>query len=228
MRHIPVPLPILAVALLLITILSLDGTVVAGQDAAAGSVSRAGIVVLHGDGSRTDAVVAFPGADVSGVELLRQSGIEVLAVPFGGLGEGICQIEQEGCEISECRRTVCQATRDAPYWQLFDRVAADGTWQSARLGASASRVRDGQVVVWAWTNDPIDLPRLDLPAVATAAGLDQEALETFGQDGPDAVVASGYTSPSAPVTSSAGLIGLLAIIVTGAVILLGRRLRMVR
>lgn len=181
------------------------------------AVSQAGLVVQHGDGSLTYAVVAFPEESISGIELLRRSGIAYLSIPFGGLGEGVCQIETEGCEVSECRRVVCQSTRSSPYWQYLDQTEA-AVWRAAPLGASGSRVTDGDVLAWAWAAGTPVLPAVDLVEVAAAAGLDQAALETFGQaQTRDAVVRSGY-SGERDVVSMAPVVGGVAalLIVAGA------------
>ena len=204
----------------------------ARQDAGATarSVSRAGLIVQHGDASLTYAVVAFPGETISGLELLERSGIDYLSVPFGGLGEGICQIEAEGCEVSECRRTVCQATRSSPYWQYFDQP--DGaTWRAAPLGASGSRVADGDVHAWAWAAGTPVLPTIDLGGVAAAAGLDTGELATFGRVDPtDAIVRSGFDveGEAAGRTQLAGAIAALLLIAgLGSGLLFLRRRRTV-
>lgn len=204
----------------------------ARQDAGAMAtpVSRAGLVVQHGDGSLTYAVVAFPEATISGLDLLGRSGIGYLSVPFGGLGEGVCQIETEGCEASECRRTVCQATRSSPYWQYFDQVDAAG-WRAAPLGASGSRVADGDVLAWAWAAGTPALPELDLAGVAAAAGLDAGELATFGQsDATSAAVQSGFTVEDGTVETGpliGGIAALLLIAAVGGGLLVLRRQRVV-
>ena len=196
----------------------------------AAPIHRAGLVVQHGDGAMTWAVVAFPEESISGLDLLQRSGIDFLSVPFGGLGEGVCQIEREGCEVSSCRRTVCQATRSSPYWQYLDQ-APDRAWRAAPLGASGSRVDDGDVLAWAWSAGSPVLPALDLNSVAAAAGLDQNQLASIGQpDGSVAVVRSGVVDGNDPASTPALIGGVGALIVlagAGGGLLLVRRRRLV-
>lgn len=178
---------------------------------------RAGLIVQHGDGTMTYAVVAFPEETISGIALLQRSGIEYLSVPFGGLGEGVCQIEREGCEATECRRTVCQATRSSPYWQYLDQ-SADRSWRAAPLGASGSKVSDGEVLAWSWSAGPPSLPGLDLPAVGADAGLDPAQLASLGQQGDlRAVVRSGVADVGDALDPMTLLSGILAVTVVAGV-----------
>jgi hypothetical protein len=220
----------LGLALALLVVVPVDEAEAIPQSTPTSSaLHRAGLVVIHGDGSRTVAVVAFPEDEITGIELLHRSGIDMLSIPFGGLGEGICQLEREGCDVVECRRTVCQTSRDAPFWQLFDRVAADGTLASAPLGGSATRIRDGEVAVWAWTGTDLDLPAFRLDEVAAESGLAGDEWATFGAGERTAVINSGYASVSdEPIGLMSGALGLLLVVLAGAAILVTRRVRAAR
>lgn len=135
-----------------------------------GGLHHAGLVVRHGDGRVTYAYVPFAEEEIDGVELLRRSGLPLVTVPFGGLGEGVCSLEGEGCGVEECRRRVCQGSRpDDPYWQYF-RQESPGAWRPLALGASGTKVRDGDIDGWSWTGGEAGLPALSLVAVAAAAG----------------------------------------------------------
>ena len=103
----------------------------------------------------TYAWVPFAEEEIDGIDLLRRSGIPVVTVGFGALGDGVCSIAGQGCGVAECRRTVCQSSAaDAPYWQYFQQDPSDPaiwTWQP--LGASNSTVEDGDIFGWSWTAD---------------------------------------------------------------------------
>lgn len=151
----------------LLLILALLPSVVARAQ----EVNHAGLVVLHGDGRLTYAYVAFSEEAITGVELLRRSGIPLVTVSFGGLGEGVCSIDREGCPTSECRQRVCQGRGDeSPFWQYF-RQAAPGDWRPLTLGASQTKVRDGDLDGWSWTPKEPNLPALTLDEVARLAGV---------------------------------------------------------
>ncbi len=221
----------LLLATLLIALLPvLPAGAAQGDVASAVPMHRAGLVVRHGDGAMTYAVVAFPEESISGIDLLDRSGIAYLSVPFGGLGEGVCQIEREGCEVSECRRTVCQATRTSPFWLYLDQ-GADESWQAAPLGASGSRVEDGDVLAWAWAAGQPALPALDLSGVAAAAGLDPVALRELGQgDAPVAGMRSGITKTedgASVLALACGGGALVLLLLMGGGTLLVRRRQMV-
>ena len=134
--------------------------------------NHAGLIVRDGEGRLTYAWVPFQEEETDGIALLERSGIPVVTVGFGALGEGVCSIGGLGCGVSECRRTVCQASgANAPYWQLFQQDPADpATWRWQALGGSATRVHDGDVYGWSWTGDDPRLPAVTPDQLAHLAG----------------------------------------------------------
>lgn len=135
-------------------------------------LNHAGLIIRDGEGRLTYAWVPFAEDEISGIELLQASGIPVVTVGFGALGEAVCSIDGQGCGVSDCRRNVCQASSaDAPYWQYF---AQDRTnpaiWRWLALGPSASKVHDGDVFGWSWTAGDPSLPALSGSDVAALAG----------------------------------------------------------
>ena len=132
---------------------------------------HAGLVVRDAEGRMTYAWVPFAEEEIDGIDLLRRSGIPVVTVGFGALGDGVCSIAGQGCGVAECRRTVCQSSAaDAPYWQYFQQDPSDPaiwTWQP--LGASNSTVEDGDIFGWSWTADDPALPALP-SEIANLAG----------------------------------------------------------
>lgn len=125
-------------------------------------LSVGGLVIDYGDGRRSYAVVPFTEPSISGIEFLERSGLTLVTVPFGGLGEGVCSIESTGCDVGDCRTRLCQsADRESPFWQYL-RQGADGSWAPAMLGASQARVEDGDVDAWIWSGKPPDLPPMTI------------------------------------------------------------------
>ena len=214
----------MAVLVAVLTVgLLLGGTApAAAQDGAA--VRRAGLVVRHGDGRLTYAFVPFREETISGIDLLRRSGIEHVTIPFGGLGEGVCALEGEGCPTGECRRRVCQGTGpNAPYWRFFRQVAP-GDWQPLALGASATTVRDGDVFGWSWTGEEPGLPAASLADVARLVGVPDAAAGPADGVLPAAAVRTIYPSgvQAEPASNEQGAaayavaIGLIALMGMGA------------
>jgi len=151
-------------AALLILLAAVGFTPASGQEPA----GYAGIVIRPGDGTVTYAYVPLE-EPVSGIELLRRSGVSLLTVEFGGLGEGVCKIEQTGCEIGPCRTRLCQTgDRDSPYWRYFQQDE-QGAWVASPLGGSATRIAPGDVHGWSWTPDEALLPEVDITAIPELA-----------------------------------------------------------
>ena len=188
-------------------------------------LNHAGVVVRDADGELTYAFVAFPEEEISGVELLRRTGLPLVTVGFGGLGEGVCSVGGDGCGLAECRRNVCQGGPNAPYWRYFRQVSP-GTWEPLPLGASNARVRDGQIDGWSWTSAEAGLPPLTLSEVARRAGVAETgatpaaaAVPTAAVRGPGIEAATpGAEAPVAYVAAAAILVA-----IGGGALVLGRR-----
>ncbi|MDQ3045757.1 MAG: hypothetical protein M3R06_11515 [Chloroflexota bacterium] len=187
------------VRLLLGAWLGLCLTLAAGQQqttfgqtpAATQSLNQAGMVVAYGDGHLTYVYAAFTESSISAFELLERSGLPYVSVEFGGLGQGICSIGDRGCGPDTCRQNLCQSRgANAPFWHLF-RQNERGEWDFLALGASGTRVEDGDILGWSWTSDEpglgaftLEEPRSRLDVVNGEAGvtirevyLDAEPLE---------------------------------------------------
>ena len=149
---------------------ALVAAVGSGPAAAHEGPHRAGLVVRHGDGRLTYAYVVFPEEELRGIELLRRSGLPLVTVGFGGLGEAVCALEGEGCSVGECRKNLCQSAPDAPYWQPCSQ-AAPGEWRVWRLGASAAKIGDGEVYGWAWGSCEELLPVASIADIARLVGV---------------------------------------------------------
>jgi hypothetical protein len=172
---------------------------------------HAGLVVRDAEGRVTYAWVPFAEEAIDGIDLLRRSGIPVITVGFGALGDGVCSIAGQGCGVAECRRTVCQGSAAyAPYWQYFAQDPGDpAVWTWQPLGASSSTVEDGDVFGWSWTAGDPALPALSPAEIASRAGTaDKAATEpvfrTVLPDGMAIVVDA--PPPDGPTTAAAAAI----------------------
>lgn len=137
-----------------------------GFGASQASAGEAGLVVEHGDGSVTYVLVVFPEDEIASLDLLRRSGLSLTTLASGGLGEAVCSIDEEGCSLADCQTRLCQ-TGDpgSPFWKFF-RVSDGGEWVASPLGASASRVGDGGIDLWAWTGGEPTVVVLNLDRIA--------------------------------------------------------------
>lgn len=162
-------------------------------------VHAAGLVIDYGDGRVSYAWVPFLEESITGIELLERSGLSLVSVSFGGLGDGICSIEGTGCGVGECRSRLCQTSdRESPFWQYI-RQDESGEWKAFGLGASQSTVRDGDIDGWAWTGTPPKLPEISMSDIATRVGLDSPA--SSGGSLPEALVVTSGEAPGNPAAA---------------------------
>ncbi|HHX66323.1 MAG TPA: hypothetical protein GX702_15710 [Chloroflexi bacterium] len=110
-----------------------------------GRVQRAAVVVQYGNGDYIVRVVEFREETITGMDLLRRNGFDVLEK--NGF---VCRIDAEGCEL-----TACPCMGD--YWSYWQ--AQDGDWAYSSTGAAGRRVTDGMVEAWVW-GDGSQPPRI--------------------------------------------------------------------
>ncbi len=191
---------------------------------AADESGMAGIVVDYGNGVVTYAIVPLPDGQASGMELLRGSGLSLVSIEFGGLGDGVCSIEEHGCGVGECRRLCQTSDPDSPYWRYFT-LNGDGEWAIQPRGASSSTVVPGQVDGWSWTGDEPGLPDVDFAEVLNLAAQgdsDGEASSTT-YDASGQVLVKSEDDPPWLAYAAAGI--LAGVMVMMIVVALRRRKR---
>ena len=127
---------------------------------------RAGLIVVHGDGSVVTACVAFSEDSISGEELLRRSGLQVTLDAYGGLGYGVCAIDDEGCPAGKDCFCQCRS-KPCAYW-VYSHRQPDGSWAIAGSGASGWQVHDGDVDGWVWGDGSSAPPAVDFEDVCAA------------------------------------------------------------
>jgi hypothetical protein len=124
--------------LLMMCVLAVPSVLI--PSASGADMNVAGLVVDYGDGRISYAMVPFPEEEISGIELLRRSGLDLVTVGFGGMGDAVCQIEDTGCPVDDCRRRLCQTSDpESPFWRYL-RQTTPGDWEFLALGASGARV----------------------------------------------------------------------------------------
>ena len=190
----------------LLLALTLLGALAEPPGHARASENVAGLVVLDEDGDLGYALVTFEEEEISGLELLRRSGADPVTVSFGGLGEGVCGIGETGCAVDACRKRMCQTgSPDSPFWQSF-RAGEDAAWEPLQLGASADRVRDGDVRLWAWTGTRPALAPITLDVISTTVGDDRNQIVWDGDS------ANGDDSEGSPLWLGLALVGVAGVV----------------
>jgi hypothetical protein len=174
-------------AFYLVFLIAVAALLLVASPVAAQEDHRAGLVIVHGDGSVVTQCVAFTEATISGADLLARSGLD-MAVEASSMGATICRLDGEGCDFpAETCFCQCQGSPCVywSYWRLND-----GVWQYSNGGAGNTTVRDGAVDGWRWglgtvdaAEPPPDITFADIcgveetPAAAVAAS---PALEATG------------------------------------------------
>ena len=116
-----------------------------GATASGGDVNHAAIVIDTGDGNVRKLCLAFPEAEISGIEALRRVDTRPHRFEtFNGKGSGVCMLCGVGCESGDC---FCDKSN---YWAYHRAGPGDTRYQTSSLGASSTTVRNGDVEGWKW------------------------------------------------------------------------------
>jgi hypothetical protein len=115
-----------------------------------GEAGRAGVVLVHGDGTLQTACVSLDPAGTSGQGLLEAAGWATAFDASNPMGVLVCSIEGEGCDYPN-ERCWCRCTPGAmcSYWAYFTREP-DGEWGYGVLGASSRQASNGSLDAWVW------------------------------------------------------------------------------
>lgn len=188
---------------------------------------RAGLLVQYADGSAEKRCVEFEEPEITGYELLRRSGLPLVIAP-GSFGAAVCKIGPEGCNYPS-QSCFCQCedmNATCVYWISF--VQAGGEWKYATLGASSTKVKDGDMQAWVWAAGKAEGATVTPPAttfddVCAATQPTKPAVDT-----PVAGTSATATSTPAPQAGAdENVDGLIAfggiVIVLGAIFLITTR-----
>jgi hypothetical protein len=129
------------------------GTGVIAKPAEAG-FGKAGVVVVHGDGSVKTECVRLTKAQISGFKLLKLSSFEFRAARFG-FGRSICWIDGEGVDTTDPGS--CFPT-DGPTWAYFTQNRGDAGPVTSEVGPDDRTVRRGAVDYWKFGDFPQPTP----------------------------------------------------------------------
>jgi len=124
--------------------------------------SRAGLVIVHGDGSVVTQCIAFAEESIRGADLLARSTLD-LSMEASGMGATICRIDGEGCDFpAESCFCQCQGSPCIywSYWRL-----GEGEWRYSNIGAGNAVVRAGDVDGWRWGLGTVD--KAESPPIIT-------------------------------------------------------------
>ncbi len=149
-------------------VLALTAAFGIGTLMARAETSGAGLVVRHGDGRVVYRYVQFSESSISGLELLKRSGLSVVSAPYPGLGEAVCAIDGEGCPAEDC---FCKSYGSPSFYWNYYYIGGSGQWVRSNVGAASRRVSDGGVDGWSWTSGPPGLPATSIEEIAAMFGI---------------------------------------------------------
>lgn len=124
------------------------GVVVVYASTLAAKTHRAGVVIQYGNGKVANRCVEFSENEISGLELLERTGIELSVDASNAMGVAVCKIGRDGCAFPnqpcfcQCQGSPCVYWS---YWQW-----KNNAWQYSNLGASNTVVRNGDIDGWVW------------------------------------------------------------------------------
>lgn len=133
----------LAAAILLLALLF---TATATEISLAQSSNRAALVVRFDEDRQESRCVAFEEPEISGLELLKRSGL-YLDLEADGMGSLLCGIEDTGCPPEDCL-CQCKGGDSCIYWSYWRQF--DEGWNYAQVGANSTKISDGSIDGWSW------------------------------------------------------------------------------
>jgi hypothetical protein len=183
-------------------------------------VNKAGLVVVHEDGSTVSRCVGFTEEGISGYELLVRGGFATRS-EVTAMGPSVCSIDGQGCGDGE--DCFCQC-KSGPclYWTYWQKLP-DG-WRYSNAGSSTVQVKDGDVQGWVWgESSPNAAIKYTPPDLAFADICSADAVVYGIENGLDAPESTAQ--PNAPETPlwMVALVVAVPVVAGGAWVLLQRR-----
>jgi len=141
--------------------------------------SRAGLVIVHGDGRVETSCVEFDGPEAHGYEVLNLAGAQEVVDAGNAMGVLVCSIGGEGCDFpaDDCL-CGCRGPGSCTYWGYFTRSPGED-WIYSPLGASQRPVHNGDLQAWVWLSgttpagpEEPPVPDLSFEEVCSAGGAD--------------------------------------------------------
>lgn len=140
-------------SLLITLLLGIDAIVGWTQSALAQEPNRAGLVVVHGDGTTVTRCIDFAEESINGYDLLQRSGF-ALSIEASGLGVAVCSIDNEGCSFPQ-QACFCETFGlTYTYWSYW--TQENEQWLYSSIGATETNVQKGDVQAWLWGEGTVD------------------------------------------------------------------------
>ncbi|MCA1834087.1 MAG: hypothetical protein ABR548_11960 [Actinomycetota bacterium] len=114
--------------------------------------SRAGLLVEYPNSETQFYCVSFSGRSITGLELLRKTGVALAYQDFGGGNVTVCSIGGRGCPYPKtpCFCQCATGAKTCTFWGYYKISHGTNTWQFSQEGAGVSVVRNGEINGWRW------------------------------------------------------------------------------
>ncbi len=122
-------------------ILGLSGIPLENVGIAAAS-NQAGLVVYYGGDQIYTTCVSFTQTSISGLDMLKASGLAVQSATNPSQGTAVCKIGEVGSPSSDCFGSMPN------YWSYW--VMGTNGWEYSATGADQTQVTNGNVNGWSW------------------------------------------------------------------------------
>ena len=130
------------------------GTATIGAPASAAS-GKAGVVVVHGDGTVKVDCVRLTKAEITGFRLLQKSRFAFLAASFS-FGHALCWLDGEGVQTTSTDDCL---PASGPTWGYFTQDKGDAGPASSEVGSDDRTVTRGAVDYWVFDEFPQQTPK---------------------------------------------------------------------
>ena len=105
--------------------------------------TRVGLALQFGYRSVATQCLEFASPQVTGLDVLKQSGYAIDTLVLAGQGQAVCRIGKIGCPVSDC---FCEFPAYWSYWH-----ASSNGWTYSAQSADRYSVTDGSVEGWSWS-----------------------------------------------------------------------------
>lgn len=107
-----------------------------------GVTQRAGLAIFYGGDTFFTKCISFTEESITGLDLLKSSGLSVETATNPTQGTAICKIDDTGSPSSDCFSSMPDYWS---YWQM-----GNNGWEYSATGSDKSKVVDGTVNAWYW------------------------------------------------------------------------------
>lgn len=174
------------------------------DDISAQDNSRAALVIRHDDAHIQTACVELPKSEITGLELMQRSGLD-LEIDVQGFGALVCRVDQTGCLSDDCW-CQCKGGGECIYWSYWHQKGDE--WDYSLTGANDYVVGNGDVEGWSWGPGNIDAalppPNVSFEVIcADFEAIDGSAVPLIGVtlSEPESAMPTGPTPQSAGITA---------------------------